>query len=55
MSSGTSFATVQFITSGSTNTLYIRQHGDNSEGADLPVTGINSGTSDITISIQYTA
>jgi hypothetical protein len=55
MSSGTSFATVQFITSGSTNTLYIRQHGDNSEGADLPITAINSGTSDITINIQYTA
>jgi hypothetical protein len=55
MSSGTSFATAQFITSGLTNTLYIRQHGDNSAGGDLPVTAINSGTSDITITIQYTA
>ncbi len=55
MSSGTTFATAQFITTSSTNTLYIRQHGDNSGGGDLPVTAINSGTSDITISIQYIA
>ena len=52
-SNNMNYATVEFITTGSTSVLYIRQHGDNFAGADLPVSAINSGASDIQFTIQY--
>ena len=53
MSSGQTYATVSFITASSTTVMYIRQLGDNSNGADFPVGGINSGNTDFNFSITY--
>jgi hypothetical protein len=53
MSSGQTYATVSFITASSTTVMYIRQLGDNSAGADFPVSGINSGTTDFNFTITY--
>ena len=53
MSSGQTYATVSFITASSTTVMYIRQLGDNSAGADFPVTGINSANTDFNFTITY--
>ena len=54
MTSGNTYANIQFISGGSTAILFIRELGDNVGGGDLPVGAINSGTSDIRFSITYT-
>ena len=53
MGSGQTFATVSFISANSGSVMYVRQSGDSSGGADFPVTGINSGTTDFNFTITY--
>jgi len=53
MSNGQTFATVSFATASATTIMYVRQSGDNSAGADFPVTGINSGSTDFNFTITY--
>ena len=53
LSANMTYATSEFISASSTAILYVHEHGDNNAGSSLPVTAINSGTSDVILNIQY--